>query len=68
MYNKEDAKNMRACLDKGIKVVPIPLNTLGTELRLEIHRRGKKPQVGKGIYTPDNMTQKITELYRMLNK
>lgn len=67
MYNKEDAKNMRVCLDRGIKVVPIPLNALGTELRLQIHRRGKRPIVGKGVYTPDNVTDKIIELYSILS-
>lgn len=64
MYYKKDADVMRFCLDRGIRVVPIP--SFGDKLSLEIHSKGKKPQKSKQGYTKDNMTEKIIELYHIL--
>ena len=63
MYYKKDADVMRFCLDRGIRIVPIPSS--GDKLSLEIHSKGK-PQKSKQEYTKDNMTEKIIELYHIL--
>lgn len=68
MYNKRDAEAMRICLDNDIKIVPIPLDSLGTKLRLELHKNGRCVKKSKDNYTVENMTEKITELYHILSR
>lgn len=68
MYNKRDAKAMRICLDNDIKIVPIPLDSLGAKLRLELHKKGICIQKSKEVYTADNVTEKIANLYHILSR
>lgn len=57
---------MRFCLDKGVRVIPIPLYPSGDKISLEIHKKGAKTQKSKLTYNKDNMTAKIIELYHLL--
>jgi hypothetical protein len=60
-------KERKWCWENGIRIYPHPLNKNGTKLAIVIEKNGNET-IGKGIYSDNDVYEKINELYLNLFK
>lgn len=65
MEAKDFVKYSSWCFENGIKIIPIPLNTTGTVLKIGIEKKGKI-KLGEEKYTQATIYDKIKELYKTI--